>query len=229
MVKPGGPAGRVWLARNESGRWSETPAPPSSRKNPTRGGGLKSAFNNNALLVYSTGGSPEESAWSLAKARYDAQTFWYRGNGAFEVVADTDFDPNAQRDRNVVLYGNADTNRAWPALLSTCPVQVRKGRVNVRSQGAVRPEGGEELATLFVYPRPGSDSAVVGVVGGAGLAGMRLTDRVRYFLSGTSPPDLTILGPESLEKGESGIRALGYFGPDWRVESGDIEWRDTAL
>ncbi|WP_146588930.1 alpha/beta hydrolase-fold protein [Posidoniimonas polymericola] len=221
--------GRVWLSRDEDGRWSQIARPPVGGKSPARHGGFKSVFNNNAVLVYSTGGSEEENAWSLAKARFDAQSFWLRGNGALQVMADKEFDANRQRNRNVVLYGNADTNLAWPALLSTSPVQVRGGRVRVANQGQERPEDDPGLAALFVRPRPRSETATVGVVAGVDLAGMRLTNRIRYFHSGVGLPDLTLLGPESPAEGDYGVRAVGYFGHDWGVESGDIAWRDTAL
>ncbi|TWT38216.1 Alpha/beta hydrolase family protein [Posidoniimonas corsicana] len=222
--------GRIWLSRDDdTGRWSQIANPPVGGKSPTRHGGFKSAFDNNAILIYSTGGSDEENAWSLAKARYDAQSFWCRGNGALQVVADKDFDAARQPNRNVVLYGNADTNLAWPALLSTSPVRVRGGKIVLGGKGQDRAEDDAGLAALFVRPRPRSNTATVGVVAGADLAGMRLTDRIRYFHSGVGLPDITILGPESPAEGDYGVRAVGYFGHDWSVDSGDIAWRDTAL
>ncbi|MCA9241166.1 MAG: hypothetical protein KDA37_13240, partial [Planctomycetales bacterium] len=220
--------GWVQIEKSRRGRW-RLGAAGALEKTPQRGGRFKSVFDNNAILVYSTGGATEENAWSLAKARYDAQTFWYRGNGSLEVIADKDFDPDSQRNRNVVLYGNTDTNLALPALLSTCPVRVRGGKVLVRSEGIERAEEGENLAALFVRPRFGSRTASVGLVGGAGLPGMRLTNRIRYFLAGVNLPDLTIIGADAPTVGDEEVRAAGYFGADWRIETGDIEWRDLAL
>ena len=63
-------------------------------------------------------GKSEENTWAFAKARYDAETFWYRGNASIDVIPDTAFDAAAKPDRNVILYGNADTNAAWDALLA---------------------------------------------------------------------------------------------------------------
>ena len=88
------------------------------------------------MFVYGTKGTAEENAWALAKSRYDAETFAYRGNGSIDVVADTEFEPEAEPDRNVILYGNADTNAAWAALLGASPVQVRRG--SIRSATARR-------------------------------------------------------------------------------------------
>ncbi|MDZ4659080.1 MAG: hypothetical protein SH868_16015 [Bythopirellula sp.] len=210
--------------RSEAG-WQLVPTLPRAFKRPERYGGLRSAFENRAILVYGTRGTLAENAWALAKARYDAETMLVRLNGSVDVVADTAFDADAERDRNVVLYGNADTNAAWPRLLSTSPLQVRGEGVWIDR----RPELGDDLACVFVLPRRGSQNAVVGVVGGKGINGMRATDRLPYFVSGTNFPDLLLFGAKSLSEGNADVRAGGYFGIGWTVEPGEIVWRDAAL
>lgn len=210
--------------RNELG-WNAVPALPRSFKRPQRYGGMRSVFENRAVLVYGTQGTEEENAWALAKARYDAETVLARLNGSLDVVADTEFDADANRDRNVVLYGNADTNSAWPQLLSTSPVQIRGDGVWIDR----RPELGNDLACVFVRPRRRSGNAVVGVIGGTGIQGMRATDRLPLFVNGANFPDLLLFGAESLEAGNKGVRAAGYFGMTWGVDPGEIVWRDGAL
>lgn len=210
--------------RNELG-WNAVPALPRSFKRPQRYGGLRSTFVNRTILVYGTQGTDEENAWALAKARYDAETLLSRANGAIDVVADTEFDADANRDRNVVIYGNADTNSAWPRLLSTSPAQVRGEGVWIDR----RPELGNDLACVFVRPRRRSGNAVVGVIGGTGIQGMRATDRLPFFVNGANFPDLLLFGAESLGDGNKGVRAAGYFGMTWGIEPGEIVWRDGAL
>jgi hypothetical protein len=205
--------------------WTATELPSLQLKGPARNGTFTAVFNGNPLLVYGTAGTDDENRWAEAKARYDAETFYYRGNGALDVLPDSRFDLNRDTHRSVVLYGNADTNRAWPLLLSTSPVEVRRGQVRV----GTRTESGDGLAVVMVRPRAGSDVAMVGVVGGTGPAGMRLTDRLRWFVSGIVYPDLMILGPDVLSAGTADVRAWGFFGPDWQVDSGEIAWRDAAL
>ncbi len=207
------------LARTD-GRWSIAP-PPVGGKGPQRYGPFKDAFRNRMLFVYSTKGTPEENAWSYAKARFDAETFRYRGNGSIDLVPDDRFDAGATADRNVIVYGNADTNGAWSTLLADSPVQVRRGGVSIGD----REEKGADLACLFVRPRRGSDRALVGVVAGTGPAGMRLTDRLPYFVSGVGVPDCVVLDSTMLTQGEPGIRAAGFFGPDWGAAKGDWAWR----
>jgi hypothetical protein len=210
---------RLWLQRTGD-KWALAGEGSAQPKGPHRYGPFKEAFRNRVRFVYGTKGSAEENAWAFAKARFDAETFWYRGNAAVEVVADTAFDADKERDRNVILYGNADSNGAWKALLGLSPVQVRHGGVLVGD----REEKGDDLACLFAYPRPGSDRALVGVVGGTGPAGMRLTDRVPYFVSGCGFPDCLVLGPETLARGAEGVRVAGFFDNQWGVPGGEWVW-----
>ncbi len=68
----------------------------------------------------------------------------------------------------------------------------------------------------------------MGVVGGTGLAGMRLTDRLPYFVSGVAYPDVCVLGPAVLAEGAIGVRLAGFFGLDWGEESGELVRRGDA-
>jgi poly(3-hydroxybutyrate) depolymerase len=219
-----GDSHKLWFER-QGDEWKSVDAPEAKVKGPARYGTFNSVFDNRVLLVYGTAGNPDENAWAFAKARYDAETFYYRGGGSLEILPDTRFDFNGETDRNVVLYGNADTNSAWPQLMSTSPVEIRRGHVRV----GTRTETGDNLAVVTVRPRPGSDTATVGVVAGTGSAGMRLTNRLRWFVSGIVYPDLMILEPKTLTEGTAGIRVWGFFGLDWRTETGEIAWRSPAL
>jgi pimeloyl-ACP methyl ester carboxylesterase len=202
-------------------KWSEINLPSRALKSPRRSGPFRDAFRHRMIFVYGTHGKPEENAWAFAKARYDAETFWYRGNGSIDIVADSGFDANAERNRNVILYGNAATNSAWKALLADSPVQVEAGKIRVGE----REETGDNLACLFLRPRAGSETACVAAVSGSGLAGMRLTDRLPYFVSGVGYPDCLVFDTDTLIKEGDGVRVAGYFGVDWGVKNGEFAWR----
>ncbi len=225
LTGPSWSADRPMRLVRENDRWNlATGAAPPERKGPDRYGPFKDAFRRRVTLVYGTAGSPDESAWAYRKARYDAETFWYRGNGAFEIVADRDFDTLNEVNRNVILYGNADTNTAWAPLLAGSPVRVGRDGVDIAGRRLV----GDDLACLFVRPRPGSSVACVGVVSGTGPKGLRLVERLPYFVSGVHYPDCIVIGPEMLTDdaaaGVAGIRVAGIFGLDWSVENGDFAW-----
>jgi len=216
----------IWVVRT-AGTWSaaRSPALPS-RKGPHRQGPFKEAFRNRFVLVVGTKGTPEENAWGLARARFDAETFWYRGTGSVDILTDAMFlgsrRADALRDRNVILYGHAESNAAWPVLVGEGPVQVRRGEVRIGQRRVT----GDDLTCLFVQPRPDSDRAAVGVVAGSGLLGLRLTDGLSYFTSGVAYPDCLLLGTKTSGQGLPGPIAAGYFGADWAVESGEFAWRD---
>jgi poly(3-hydroxybutyrate) depolymerase len=211
---------RIWLER-QANAWKAAAPPAPSDKRPARYGPFKQAFQNRVCLVYGTTGTPDENGWAFAKARYDAEMFWYRGNGSLDVFSDSAFLASSGGDRNVILYGNADSNAAWSMLLGDSPVQVRRGRVTV----AERALGGADLACLFLRPRPGSGHALVGVVSGTGIEGMNLTYRLPYFASGIGYPDCVVFGTEVLSKTFGGVKAAGYFGRDWLPATGEFVWR----
>jgi hypothetical protein len=211
---------KLWFERGDQG-WARTSAPAPGMKGPQRYGPFKEAFGHRMMFVYATQGTASENAWAYNKARFDAETWWYRGNGAVDVVPDTAFKPAKEKDRGVVLYGNADNNAAWNVLLGQSPVQVRRGVVKVGD----REQHGEDLACLFCRPRPGSEVASVAVISGTGMVGLRLTERVPYFMAGVGFPDFILFGSETLTKASEGVRGAGYFGNDWSVDKGEFAWR----
>ena len=192
--------------------WHAAEADPS-HKSPTRNGPFKNALRNNMLAIVSTAGTPEENAWALAKARYDAESFWYRGNGSIDIIRDTDFDPTHDPDRSVIIYGNATTNTAWNKLLSDSPIQLASSHTAIEAYSADR----DDLALLMARPRPGSDTAMVAVIGGSGIVGMRLTDQFPFITSGAHYPDWFIAAPEIYLKADAGVQAAGFFDHDWSI------------
>ena len=242
----------VCLAR-EAGRWQLSQYPAAWLKTPARSGPFRQAFCNRMLFVYGTQGTAAENAWALGKARYDAETFYYRGNGSVELLSDValcralagggrneearsegrrskvEAQPTegrgrrlGVRGRNVILFGHAECNSAWAVLLANSPVQVHRGWVRVGS----RELRGEDLACLFLQPYPQEEGALVGVVSGSGMPGLRLTERMPYFLSGAGFPDCLVAGVDMLTKGIGGVRGAGFLGPDWGVETGEFVWAE---
>jgi hypothetical protein len=207
----------VRLQRTATG-WQPAPARDVAHKSPRRAGPFKNAFHDRFILVYGTGGTTEENAWMLDRARHDAEVFWYRGNGSVDVVPDSDWQVAAGTDRSVIVYGNATINAAWRELLADTPITIHRDGWQVRDEAA-HPEA---VACLMVRPRPGSSTASVAVIGGTTLAAMRSTDRLPIFSSGTAYPDVLIVAPDYLRHGPAAVKLTGYFGPDWSLARG--EW-----
>jgi len=214
-------AAKIWLEKLND-KWKVLSELDARMKNPNRYGSFKDAINNNVIFVYGTNGSKNENDWGFEKARYDGEQFWYQGNGSIEILADKEFDSSKEKDRNVILYGNAETNLAWKKLLDDSPVQIYKGKVLIGR----KEYKGNDLGCLFIRPRKGSDIASVGVVGGSGILGMNLTNRRLYLSPGYPFPDLMLFNSEFTTKGIDGVEAAGYFGLDWSVDKGEFVWKN---
>ena len=189
-------------------------------KHPQRGGPFQHVFRHRVVFVYGTKGSEDERAWSQAKARFDAEELWYRGNGSVDVVSDDDFLAQANEarfaQRNVVVYGNSKNNAAWAALLGEA-VTVDRDRITLAGAEDLP---GVDLALLVVRPRPGTQHNLVAGIGGTGLVGMRLTEVFPYFVSGVHYPDYFVARPDMLSPdpdiARRGIVLAGFYDNDWR-------------
>lgn len=210
-----GSAADTLLLRREKDRWSPTTRLDPAQKGPHRNGTFKEAFANRMVFVYGTAGNAAENEWAYAKARYDAETWYYRGNGAVDIVADDAFEPARYADRGVVLFGNQTTNRAWSKLLAKCPIQVSRGQVTVGDERYT----GDGLGGYFVWPRADSPTASVAVVTGTGLPGMKAANANQYFAGGSGFPDFMIFDTTMLRDGVRGIRTAGFFDNNWSLVS----------
>ncbi|MEI6864466.1 prolyl oligopeptidase family serine peptidase [Flavicella sp.] len=211
--------GIVFFEEN-NGKWNVSKAPSLKEKGPHRNGGFKDAFRNNVVLVYASNGSEFENEWYFNRAKFDAETFWYRANGKIQVVKDSEFSLKKYKDRNVIIYGNKDNNIAWNKLLKNNPIQVNDNKISF---------GGKELkgtqwGSYFIVPRADSDIASVGVVTATGKKGMKAAYMNHYLVNGTTFPDVLIFDDQVLIEGDSKVKCAGFFGNDWSIETGDFEW-----
>lgn len=192
-------------------KWGFIDAINTTEKYAERQGGFKFAFNNNVVFVYATGGSASEREWYLNRARFDAETFLYKGNGSIDVVADSEFSLEKYKDRNVVLYGNASNNRAWKLLLENAPIQIDNQQIKVGDKVLK----GNDLAAYFVLPRKDSKMALVGVVAGTSEKGMKATWANNYISGITGFPDVMIFKADLLLNGLPNMQVSGFFDNNW--------------
>jgi pimeloyl-ACP methyl ester carboxylesterase len=211
---------KTFFKENE-GEWTIVPQPSAKEKGPHRSGGFKDAFRNDVVFVYATKGSQAENDWYYNKARFDADTFWYKANGNIELVADTNFSPRDYPNRNVVVYGNSNNNAAWNKLLKNSPVQVSNGSLNF----GTRSLSGNNWGLYFIVPRTDSDVASVGVVTATGMEGMKAAYANHYLVNGTTFPDVLLFDETVLEQGTAAVKCAGFFGNDWSIDTGDFEWK----
>ncbi|GAB3919047.1 alpha/beta hydrolase [Larkinella terrae] len=210
------PAEKLFLTRNN--QWEVGAKPALTQKGAHRNGTFKEPFNHRMVFVYGTSGTAEENEWAYNKARYDAETWYYRGNGAVDIVPDKEFTPVQYADRGVVIFGNATTNRAWSKLLADSPIQVSRGAVSVGNERFT----GNDVSVYFSWPRSDSPKASVAVVSGTGLAGLKAADANQYFAAGSGFPDFMIFGLDMAKDGIKGVRQAGFFDNNWKLESREM-------
>lgn len=210
--------GEMPLFFSKNTTWEATPEPGPQQRNAQRNGSFKEGFNHHMVFVYGTGGTQEENEWAYQKAIFDAETWYYRGNGAVDLIADKDFNPASYPDRGVILFGNATTNKAWAKLLATCPLQVSRGSIKLGDETHT----GNDLGVYFTYPRPDSKTASVSVVAGTGIAGMKAAWANQYFAAGSGFPDYLIFNAELPKEGAKAIKATGFFDQNWHYLKVDV-------
>ena len=211
----------IFLEKQSSG-WVKAAAPGSEVKGPHRYGTFKDAFNHNMIFVYGTSGTAEENKWALNKARFDAETWYYRGNGAVEIISDKAFDLKKYADRGVILFGNANTNSAYKTLLSGCPITIERGKITAGNKSWT----GDDLATYFVWPIKGSANASVGVIGGTGVKGMQAANANQYFAGASGFPDFMIHSLDMLREGTRHLKMAGFFDNNWKLSDAEHRMAD---
>ena len=214
----------LWLERvardDGSPTWTLARKATERSKRASRMGPFKSAFDRNMLFVVGTGGSDSQRAALARKARYDAEQFLYRGNASPEILDDAAIlaDPSLAAGRNIILYGNAETNRAWSTVVGESPVTPVRGAIHFTdSTGRRGTLSGDDLALLMVRPRADDPECLVATVAGTGDIGQRLTERVPYFTAGVAYPDMCVLSARMLDEGIAGIVAADFFANDWTL------------
>jgi dienelactone hydrolase len=186
---------------------------------PVPAGPFRRAFDNRFVLVVGTKGTEEENREMLELARYHAEQWWYRGNGNAPVVRDTDFLSGGREfaKRNLILYGNADTNAAWAKVVpASCPLKARRGALALGD----REWKGDSLGAVLVQPRADDADRLVGAFASTGARGTRMGYGLLPFVSGVGYPDYAVFGEEFLRSGDGGVLAAGWFDRRWALQAG---------
>lgn len=197
----------------ENSKWMVAKAQGSYEKNPERYGTFKEAFNQRMIFVYGASGTKTDTQLNFEKAKYDAETWYYRGNGAVDIIADRDYTPEKYAGRNVIVYGNANSNAAWKTLLSDCPIQVTRNGIKAGDKNYT----GDDLAAYFVWPMKNSPMNSVGVIAGTGINGMKAANANQYFAGASGFPDFMIFRLGMLQSGAGGVEMSGFFDNDWKL------------
>jgi len=182
-------------------------------KNPLRYGTFKEAFNHKMVFVVGTNGSAEVNLANLNKAKYDAESWYYRGNGAIDIIMDKEFSASKYQGRNIILYGNSENNTAWNNLLKDCPIQVSNSQITTK-QHVLK---GDDLAAYYIWPQH-DNKLLIGVVASTGVKGMKAAYANQYFAGGSGFPDFMIFSSELPKEGSKGIKLAGFYDNKWQFD-----------
>jgi poly(3-hydroxybutyrate) depolymerase len=208
----------VRLERRE-GAWAIISQWERGWMSPSADGPFKAVFDKNFVFVVGTRGPGADKLMALA--RYEAESMYYRGNGAIDVMTDDDYVAHMHsRDvavRNVLLFGNADTNGAWKAVAANAPIQ---GSVDSVSLGGIKYAGARN-AWFEVSPHRTTDGGLLGVVGFENSNDAVYLSKLPLFFSGVAFPDYAVFDVTGeLSGSRTAIQGIGDFGADWGAKDG---------
>ncbi len=146
-------------------------------------------------------------------ATQEAMRWWLRGNGLAEVLPDSEVTPAIAGRYNLILYGGPDQNSCTREIAGRLPIQVRKGRMFLGSRDL-----GDSLAALFTYPSPHNPENLVLVRMGTDAKHTRLSLFWGFTHSGAGVPDFMVFDRTVKHQAWAGVRAAGFFGPDWKLD-----------
>lgn len=206
----------VFLAKNNES-WQIITKIDKGDKNPIRSGTFKEAFNHKMVFVVGTNGTADANQANLNKAKYDAESWYYRGNGAVDIIMDKEFSAPKYQGRNIILYGNAQNNAAWKKLLKDCPIQVSNSQITAGQHSWK----GDDLAAYYIWPQQ-DNKLLIGVVASTGAAGMKAAYANQYFAGGSGFPDFMIFSSELPKEGSAGIKLAGFYNNKWQLDEKNI-------
>jgi hypothetical protein len=166
------------------------------------------------ILVYGTQ-DPSTADFLRHTATQEARRWWLIANGTTEVMPDTEVTDSIATDRHLVLFGGPKDNSLMRRIAPALPVEVRQGRLFLG-----RYDLGDSLAAMFVYPNPLNPQHLVLVRLGTDAEHTRLATFWGVVSSSAGIPDFVVFDRRVRRYGWAGVRAAGFFGPDWQLDPG---------
>ena len=160
--------------------------------------------------------------WAYNKARFDAETWWYRGNSALNLMSDVEVKRQQSDLKNVVIYGNPATN----SYLKEIAPKVRN--LPFASNGLDISVGDKKLKEDcgLLWGGVSQTGYRIGIIGGNSSLGCRTTERVPVFLSGVHFPDFYAVTNEMYLRASKGVAAAGFYDPNWEFKPDRFAFRD---
>jgi hypothetical protein len=151
----------AWLAQQVK-KTSGHPAPPVANASV---GPVCRAFAERFVVVEATGGSDTDRE-ACRRTSLSFQDAWRRTQfGDCRVMSDVALTAEEARDSNLVLIGNADTNKAWGRLAAKLPAHLKADSIDI----AGHTFQGKDLAIQGVVVHPDYPDRRIVFIGSANL------------------------------------------------------------
>lgn len=142
-------------------------------------GPIANAFTEKFLLVEPTMGSIEERK-AGARLSNSIESLWEQTFfGSCRSIKDYELTTEQERDFNLVLIGNDQSNSVWSRMENTLPVRLENEQVKLGS----RTWSGRALGIQAVIPSPVYPGRTIVLVGGQQIEKVRLP-KINFFLEG---------------------------------------------
>jgi dienelactone hydrolase len=193
--------------------WAPGPARAATvTKTPGLYGPAKQVMMNPFLLVYGTTDSAL-APFLRHSATQEGTRWWLIGNGRARVVPDTAVTLEEIARCNLVLYGGPQENSVLRRMADRLPIRIKAGRLALGTRDL-----GDGLAAMLVYPNPLNHDRLVLVRMGTDTDNTRLSLFWGVASSGAAVPDFMVFDRSVRRYGWAGVRAAGFFGPDWNID-----------
>lgn len=183
------------------------------RKSAQLYGPIIDAFNTPFLFVVGTMGRGAKSIELNEAARRAAEALsreWMaRAYGISKIKRDTELTPEDISSRNLILFGNADTNRLIAQINNELPIKFASTGIIAGSQ-AVR---GDDPGMVMILPNPLNPKRYVVIVGGTTPASFTTASRLRF----TELPDYVVFDRRTLAGKDVKFIDGGFFDKFWRL------------
>lgn len=210
---------RSWRAEfhRDGDTWKEGPPPQAGlTKRPGLQGPVDDAFMSGFLFVRPTGKAASEKVgkWSIAEMER-AQEHWRRHfRGIAPIKNDTDVTAEDMATKNLILWGDASSNKIIAKLADRLPIKADSEKITVGSQSYPA----ENHAPILIYPNPESPDRYV-------VLNSSFTFREYAYLNNARQvpklPDWAIVNldtpPNALWPGK--IVAADFFDEAWQIKT----------
>jgi predicted esterase len=201
---------------------AEKELPAGLHKTPARCGPVREAICAPFVIVYGTGGTPEQAKLNRENAeKFENDWFAYSRSHA-RIKADTELSEAEKKEMNLFLFGEEQENSVFAAAAASVPLKVKDGQVTIGARTVPLKERG----IVFTYPSPfaapGGHQVIVvcaGLLYGQHLGANHKLDLV---------PDFLLFDAQSSNDGTgtNHFQCAGFFDPSWQFSDATTWWQE---